>query len=259
MTNVKLTADITLANNASNQWKPIGKDINHHFQGVFDGQGYTISGGQNVGAIVGMVNSGSQIINCHNAANVSGNTYVGEITGTILGTLQNCSNSGAVTGSSGAIGGLVGSQQGAILNSFNSGAVTSTEAGYMANVQSGGISGRLLSASISNCYNSGTISVAGSSGICYYGAIGGEKYSYTTVNNCYYLTGSAPKGIGNSSTDVATETASKVTAAFTGGEVAYRLQSGQANQVWGQTLAGSAAPRSVLTGLPEKKGDPGVA
>lgn len=284
LTNAKLTNDITLSTNAGNPWKPIGKTSFYRYQGVFDGQNHvirglylspgnaytglfgvssgtiknlsiadsTISGGNDVGAIVGMANGGSQIINCHNAAPVSGNVRVGGIAGGFMGTLQNCSNSGAVTGATGNIGGIVGFQQGIIANCFNTGTVRSTTNDSMASVQIGGISGNLFSGTTSYCYNSGIISVSSSSVTCYYGGIIGDAFLPENVSNCYYMDTTA-KGIGSNSADNASQTARESFMYFPSGKVCYELQAGQATQIWGQTLTGSTDPQPVFSTLAEKK------
>lgn len=279
--NAKLTNDIDLNGNL---WQPIGKDINYIYRGVFDSQNYVISGlnpsagnaftglfgmsrgtiknltitgstivgGNDVGAIVGMANSGSQIINCHNLATVNGNLRVGGIAGSFMGSLENCSNRGAVTGVTGNIGGIVGCQQGNIANCFNSGDVRSTITDYMANVQIGGITGSVLSGATRCCYNTGMVITATSGGSIKQGAIIGETYLPQNVTNCYYLDTTAIRGIGNSS-DVATQTARINLAGFTSGEVCHGLQAGQATPIWGQTLTGSPDPGPVLSNLPEKQ------
>ena len=285
--NAKLTSDIDLDTATSKPWQPIGKDGSYCYRGVFDGQNHVISGlylspgnsftglfgmskgtlrniniaadstiigGNEVGALVGMANSGSQISNCHNAATVSGNTYVGGIAGTFLGTLENCSNRGAVTGYLGNIGGIVGFQQGNIANCFNSGTVRSTIADYMGYAQIGGISGNLFSGSTRYCYNSGMISTATSGAMIKRGAIIGETYSPQNVSNCYYLDTTAANGIGSNSTDNATQTARKNAASLTSGEVCHGLQASQATPIWGQTLTGGSANiQPVLSSLPEQQ------
>lgn len=284
--NAKLTNDIDLGTNASNPWQPIGKIGTYYYRGVFDGQNHvisglylspgnaftglfgmsrgilrnitiaadsTISGGNDVGALVGMANSGSQISNCHNFATVNGTTYVGGIAGTFLGSLENCSNRGAVTGYSGYIGGIVGFQQGNIANCFNSGPVRSTITGYSGSAQIGGISGILFSGSTRNCHNTGLLSTASSGSMTRQGAIIGEKSSYTTVLTCYYLDTTAAQGIGSNSADITSETARKNAASFTSGEVCHGLQAGQATPIWGQTLTGSADLQPQLSSLGEQQ------
>ncbi|WKY44008.1 MBG domain-containing protein [Eubacteriaceae bacterium ES2] len=286
--NARLTADITLACNSSNQWRPIGKDINFRYQGIFDGLNHTISGiyinttdwkiglfgfnsgtiqnltiksssitgGNEVGAIAGY-SDGTQLINCHSNASVLGNTYVGGITGLILGSIANCSNTGSVTGNVGYVGGITGFQQGNISNCYNSGTVT-TETGSS---QIGGISGTLFSGLTQNCYNSGQIKTEYSMGLIRQGSIIGsyDNSSGIIISNCYYLSGTAPQGIGcfNSTSnpaDIPSQTAAKIGASFNNGEVAWLLQGTQTSLVWGQTLSGSSPDSApVLTGQATKK------
>lgn len=293
LVNAKLTEDITLACNASNQWKPIGTDISLRYRGVFDGLNHAISGiyintsnlytglfgfnsgtiqnltiknssiiGDNmVGAFAGNSN-GSQLINCHNYASVSGTCYVGGITGQFLGNMANCSNAGAVTGNYGNIGGIAGFQQGNISNCSNSATITATTETSDSNI--GGISGEQFgnSSSTQNCYNSGQIKTEYSMGQINPGSIIGLESNYSgasLISNCYYLSGTASLGIGrlNSSSnpaDIPSQTAAKSGTSFNNGEVAWLLQGTQTSLVWGQTLSGSSPDSApVLTGQATKK------
>ncbi len=116
-------------------------------------------------SIAGYSKAGSSIINCHNSANIT------------------------TTGSS--VGGIVGACYGDITDSWNSGTIVST-GGYYA----GGIAGLFNyqstaddpeisdNAVISGCYNTGNISLEGTSG-SYVGGIAGLSIYNTVINNCY--------------------------------------------------------------------------
>ena len=128
----------------------------------------TIQGGisSSAGGIAGINQSESQIIACHNAATVSGNTA----------------------------GGIVGSNSGVITGCYNTGACTSD---YVA----GGIAGwGETSGNITACYSTGSIT---STGDCYIGGISGFNRE-ATLSACYWSTsesGSSLEGVGYGSSD----------------------------------------------------------
>lgn len=95
----KLTANIDLG---ENEWTPIGGE-NNYFEGTFDGNGHTVSNftinkpeesyiglfGYNKGTIM---NLGVE------KAEISGSVRVGGVCGYNYGTIKNCYNTGAVSG-----------------------------------------------------------------------------------------------------------------------------------------------------------------
>ena len=164
-------------------------------------------------------------INCHNTGSVQGSAYVGGIAGRSFADITNCSNTGDVTGGTGFgvggilgiasstysvsvtgcyntgditstyvypyVGGIVGtfqnqSARGTIKNCYNTGAVSATAAG---SYYSGGLLGGGY-CDITNCYNTGMVT-----GSMYVGAIGGIVNG--TVENVYYLIGTADAGFGD--------------------------------------------------------------
>ncbi len=211
----KLSADIVLNQNASdyenwgssapsNSWTPIGNSTSR-FTGVFDGDGYKVSGiyiknsssfqglfgfiegatVKNVGvtdsyiegdfytaAVVGS-NSGT-IENCYNTGVINGTAYVGGVagdnrTGAII---RNCYNSGSVSGGYN-IGGVIGAVPGGTAeNCRNTGSVSSTD------VYVGGVTGS-MSGTMQYCYNMGRVS-GGSNSVG--GVVG---YSGGTMRYCY--------------------------------------------------------------------------
>lgn len=84
----------------------------------------TITGGTNVGGLIGNGNSCSNIINCHSTAVVIGNTYVGGLVGYMDGcSVQKCYATGNVSANNFA-GGLLGSNvHGTTLKSYSRGNV----------------------------------------------------------------------------------------------------------------------------------------
>lgn len=226
---------IELANDVSVQlggsWKPIGNG-NHPFKGTFDGAGHKVTDiglrdtsssatfyglfGKSEGAIKNLEVSGT----------ITGHSVVGGIVGDNGGRIENCVNNVTVTGSGFYIGGIAGyTPSGTIKNCYNTGSVTGKE-------RVGGITGNLfVNNKIENCYNRGQIS--GNTDV---GAIAGEGSHYN-VQSCYYLKGTASGGIkGADSSSALAKTAEE----FKNGSVAYLLQSGQSEHVWGQLLTGNS-------------------
>ena len=191
-------------------WIRIGNSFSNSYSGNFDGDGHTISG---------------LTINSSSANNQGLFGYVG--TG---GTVQNLTVSGSVSVSDGEdVGGVVGYNfSGTVTNCAFSGSVSGNN--YV-----GGIVGYNSSGTVENCYNTGTVSDGTTSG----GVVGQNSGS---VTNCYFLSSTAASGIGkNEGSGDATAT-EKDNTAFHSGEVAWRLQKGQADGeggvvplVWGQS------------------------
>ena len=157
--NITLTADIDLK---GIDWTPIGKDDNKAYTGTFDGNGKTITGltvtgsdkyaglfgdiDEN-GTVKNVVLEGVQIT----SDNSSG--YAGGVAGDSWGTIENCSVSGSVSGTTFA-GGVVGSQWGGSITGCNSSA---TVKGV---IFAGGIAGETNSgASLTGCYATGDVTV----------------------------------------------------------------------------------------------------
>ena len=157
--NITLTDDIDLT---GIDWTPIGIDYNHQYTGTFDGGGHTITGltvtgsDQYVG-LFGYINSGGKVMNVVledvqiTSDNSSGS--VGGVAGNSWGTIENCSVSGSVSGTTFA-GGVVGSQWGGSITGCNSSA---TVKGV---IFAGGIAGETNSgASLTGCYATGDVTV----------------------------------------------------------------------------------------------------
>ena len=161
----KLGINITLTDNidlTGIDWTPIGKDDNKAYTGTFDGNGKTITGltvtgsykyaglfgdiDEN-GTVKNVVLEGVQIT----SDNSSG--YAGGVAGDSWGTIENCSVSGSVSGTTFA-GGVVGSQWGGSITGCNSSA---TVKGV---IFAGGIAGETNSgASLTGCYATDDVTV----------------------------------------------------------------------------------------------------
>ena len=260
--NARLTANITMD---GTEWTPIGTE-RKPFEGIFDGNGKTITGltckdqNKNYVGLVGYAN-GATIQNVTvKDSNFNGNNYIGAVCGFILGstifggTITGCTNSGSTvkgwanSGSSGDpgrnIGGIVGrAKYATVQRCVNTGDVTGIS--YL-----GGIVGCTENATVQDCGNTGEVSPTGE-GIFYGGITGsvlGTSYIYNCYNadsstadkiygsgscshsNCYYLADDT----GSTDKDIIAKTAEQ----FASGEVAFLLQNGRTDAVWGQTLTG---------------------
>ncbi len=284
--NAVLTEDIVVNKNVLNDgeltkdvaglrnWTPI-----KHYGGTFDGAQHTISGiycysdtiaeagifqlttssatvenigvldsyyclkeGYDVGGIVGY-NSGI-IRNCYNAGMVNSSynnvNYLGGICGVNEGgTIIGCYNTGKVANSvfGTRAGGICGRSNNTILNCYNTGSVMG---GYMVGGICGSNESSPTSGLIENCYNIGTINTITNDNDCKRNIAVIENET-AVVKNCYYLDDNYIAEEDGASGRDADD--------FASGEIAYLLQEGQDDPVWGQTLAEEGGdPYPVLGG-----------
>ena len=268
-TNIKgrLTADIVLNNISNweswnenttglNSWTPIGSG-SQPFTGTLDGDGHSVSGiyinsGTDYQGLVGVLGEGGtlqnlgvkasyikggyyvgglcgwntgNVTNCYNIGSVEGNEIVGGLCGQNYATVTNCYNSGSVEGNY-SVGGVCGNSWGNVTNCYNTGNVEGNEI-------VGGVCGWNDMGSITNCYNTG--SVEGNYSV---GGVCGN--SWGNVTNCYYQKDMAAGGINGS--DAAGQAEVKTAEQFQSGEVAWLLQNGQTEQVWGQAIGTDESP-----------------
>ena len=220
--NAKLTADIVLNENVLNadgslntaeifdQWTPIGVIRNSSYTGTFDGQNYAISGLyiNDYDASVGLfafIGSGAEVKN------------VG-----IEDSYINISIDYAG-------GGVCGNNyNGTVTNCYNTGTVSGS------GLNAGGVCGWNYNGTITNCYNTGAVSGRNAGGVC--------GWNNSTITNCYYLSGTAETGVGSDS-GTAADIEEKSQSQFSSGEVAWLLQNGQGDQVWGQEIGKDELPR----------------
>ena len=240
----KLMNDINLNGNEKNQWTRIGNDA-HQYIGTFDGNGKTISGlyiksSDNDQGLFGYVDTGGTVKDLTVSGTVSGNNFVGGVVGYNSGTFENCAFTGSVSGDW-YVGGIVGlNDSGAtVSNCYNTGEVSSNSVGGVVGENRG---------SVINCYNTGSVSGDQVGGVVGYNNRG-------SVTGCYFLQQNdvPEQGFGEGSGDAT----AKDNTAFHSGEVAYLLQSKQADgsgQVWGQTLGGEEDSLPTLVAL-----NPGAA
>jgi hypothetical protein len=258
-----LKSDGTLNEGTFKEWTPIATSASP-YTGIFDGQNHTISGlyfnqensydvglfGRNNGKIANAGILDSYFYGTSKVGGVCGNNYTG--------TISNCYNTGSVSGL-GNLGGVNGyNDGGTITNSYNAGSVSGTER-YV-----GGVSGYNDGGTITNCYNVGSVSGSGYVGgvngrnqgtitNCYntssvsgkeryVGGVIGRNESNATITNCYYdsaiYTGNAI-GANDGTTE---KVEGKTIEQFKTGEVAYLLQNGQSEEIWGQTIGTDTYP-----------------
>ena len=168
--NGKLTADIVINENVVDangrlqggsfrEWVPIGRE-NRAYEGIFDGQGYTVSGlyfdeHGAYGGFFGNAGASSQILNL---GVVNSYIYIYRLGG-----------------------GICGASSGLVKNCFNYN--TPVKIGY---IYAGGLVGHLMGR-MENCYTSGKVTsnvnphFAGA--LCYY------QHGEASISNCYYMSG----------------------------------------------------------------------
>ena len=196
-----LTADITLP--IDTNWTPIGNDSNQ-YKGTFDGDGHTITGlsvdiqSDNTiyAGLFGFLGEGGTIKNVSltdSKITCSGNRVsVGGVCGFNDGTIENCYNTGDVSGTGTSsygdvyAGGVCGWNTGTIQNCYNTGEVSGASTSTFNPVNAGGVCGLNDYGTIENCYNTGEVSGTGTSsyGYVYAGGVCGDNAG-GTIQNCY--------------------------------------------------------------------------
>ena len=193
----------------------------------------TVCGDSYIGGICGRSRSNSIIENCYNAGYIYGATRsIGGICGDNSATLQGCYNVGKVNGEF-YVGGIVGESSGSgntiwIKDCYNRGNVIGDTKDI------GGIGGYIGYSLVENCYSQATVS--GNTNV---GGICGNS-NKVDFQNAYYdsnlYTGNA---IGYLKDATIKQTEGKPSQAFESGEIAYLLQAGREEAIWGQTLSGN--------------------
>ena len=263
------------------EWVPIGGSLKYYYSGTFDGNGKTVKGlyrnvsanyvgligylegsgkvqnvtvadsyfygGEYVGGVVGYSCAGSTVSNCHNTGTVSGSQNVGGVAGYNGGSMTECCNAGTVSGRS-YVGGVAGwNADSTLSNCYNTGTVS----GSIYYV--GGVVGWNDDGTLSNCYNTGSVSAK-----AFYGGVVGLNYD--TVSNCYN-TGTVSDGSFNGGVVAANfgtvtncfyldtcgaagEGTAKTEAQFASGEVAWLLNGStdEGELVWKQNIGTDAIP-----------------
>lgn len=213
-----------------------------------------------IGGICGY-NDGGTIQNCYSAATVCGDSYIGGICGRSRSNsiIENCYNAGYIYGATRSIGGICGDNYSTIESCYNIGII---EGNFMVGGIVGVSSGLGNTIWIKDCYNRGNVigdtkDIGGIGGYIGYSLVE-NCYSQATVSgntnvggicgnsnkvdfqNAYYdsnlYTGNA---IGYLKDATIKQTEGKTSQAFESGEIAYLLQAGREEAIWGQTLSGN--------------------
>ena len=234
--NITLDTDIDLT---GKDWTPIGTDYDNSYKGTFDGGGHTITGlafttndeyaglfgqlnragtvknvvmegvqitsnqiyGGSIGGVVGY--SLGTIENCSVSGSVSGTVYVGGVVGAQWdGSITGCSSSATVKGMVN-VGGVVGQTNGntTLTACYATGNVT-LEIDPKKNISGGSLAGFNGGSSVRACYATGNVTSTGSStGKVHIGGLFGDNY--TDLTACYWKN-NHEQGIGynNKSTKV---------------------------------------------------------
>ncbi len=226
--NITLTGDITL----TGEWTPIGT-YDNPYTGTFDGGGHTITGltvttSDQYAGLFGDIDENGTVKNMVledvqiTSDNSSG--YAGGVAGDSWGTIENCSVSGSVSGTTFA-GGVVGSQWGGSITGCNSSATVKgvifaggiageTNSGASLtgcyatgdvtvendgtnNSHAGGVVGYNGGGTLTACYATGNVTGTGTgTGSCYVGGVTGDNAS-GTLTACYHATGDVTGASGS--------------------------------------------------------------
>lgn len=179
-----LSGNIDLSDYSSgNGWTAIGTS-SHMFASSFDGNGYKISnlkisGTQDSQGIFSYLNYGSTIKNVSlENVDVSGGKDVGALVGTVHGgSINNCNASGSVTGTGYQVGGLIGvDYSGAHLQNCYA------NVDVKGNESVGGLVGNTYSnITIKKCFATGNVTGSADK----VGGLVGAAYNGSNIENCY--------------------------------------------------------------------------
>ncbi len=181
---------------------------------------YAVTGVDGVGGLTGSLEGGA-IQDCANYGAVSGNgssNGLGGLIGkTIKGTLLRCANYGPVSGINLYVGGLIGlcdnsAQNGCqITDCYNASTVTGGYTGSNADIGVGGLVGKVSVYTMTNCFNSGAVTIGDGLSGAAGGVFGYDSVSYkSSGENLWYLDSTCANAVG------ATATGSAGTAKITG-------------------------------------------
>ena len=220
-----LTENVDLQGSESDQWTPIGNNSEKSYTGIFDGNGHLIKGlhieNDSRAGFFDFIGGGGVVKNLSVDGTINGNGSIGGIVcANDRGTVENCAFTGSIGGNGNTVGGVVGTNSGNVINCLSNASISSNNSG---DISLGGVVGT-NSRTVENCMVIGEVNGDSAGGVV------GDSINTGTVKNCYYLmrdgesTGSDSGSIGKSAD------------AFHSGEVAWLLQNGQEEQVWGQNL-----------------------
>lgn len=187
----RLTANINLNGKT---WEGFGEydwqDDSSGFNGVLDGDGYTISGLVGRGGLLSCLGPDGEIRNMTVSGNISGEDNIGGIADTSKGLIQNCAFEGSVTNSasSGSTGGIAGRAMAGnkIISCTSSADISNTCTSYNSQLNMGGIAGYTYG-TVESCYFTGTVSAREdrtNSGIA---GIVGQLYQDGSISGTYSI------------------------------------------------------------------------
>jgi len=172
----------------------------------------TITGGESkgTGGIVGAAWNHAVVTGCSNEGSITASPFtttgddakydlpVGGIAGESEGSINNCWNTGKVSGCGGNTGGIVGSSKvsdAIIYKCYNTGNISNVK--YSSSSCAGGIAGWQIGSS-GYCYNAGTVSSAGTgaSADAVFGSIFGELKSSCSNKDLYWLNTNCRAAVG---------------------------------------------------------------
>lgn len=186
------------------------------FSGTFDGNGHTvtlaISGDSDYQALFAKLAAGAVVKNVTVEGKVTGKKCVAGIAGQATdATITGCANKADILATDRYVGGIVAeSKNTSISNCYNTGTISSDRSDK--GVCLGGIVGNATNntgggTTVTNCYSIGTISATADTSN--YAAIAGWCYN-STVTNCYYLDTTASAGANGNSQTATSKTADEM-------------------------------------------------
>lgn len=186
------------------------------FTGTFDGNGHTvtlaISGDSDYQALFAKLAAGAVVKNVTVEGKVTGKKCVAGIAGQATdATITGCANKADILATDRYVGGIVAeSKNTSISNCYNTGTISSDRSDK--GVCLGGIVGNATNntgggTTVTNCYSIGTISATADTSN--YAAIAGWCYN-STVTNCYYLDTTASAGANGNSQTATSKTADEM-------------------------------------------------
>ena len=250
---IKLTKNLDLN---GIEWTPIGQKNGNKFKGIFDGQGYTVTGlkisEKKAAAFDGYVaffgaTDSATIKNLTVAGSVTGNDAAGIVGKGVNTTLENCHNKATITATVKAAGIVASLDKGTLKNCTNSGAITTTGT----NPAAGIVAWCNPGATIVDCQNFGAVTVTGSGDSSQAGGICGNLGNNSTVTNCSNsgkISASLAGGVAGRAKGAAGKAAQIVSFTNTGEIVASNFAGGVVGDAQNGVTAESCTIKGTVSG-----------
>ena len=260
-THILITANIDLG--ADCLWTPLGSGPSAHFEGVFDGGGFSITnvyvnrsfsegtpgffgsvrsglvknlaitgsvtGVANVGGLASAISLSTTVSNVRSEVNVtSSSTIVGGLIGDVSGSyIEQSSSVGAVSATGIRVGGLIGQVSGSttvISQSFSSSNVSSSALG---SPYLGGLVGDLQAGLVTNCYSTGQVISTGTN-TQRLGGFVGQTAASSSITNSYHAgpvssAATTEFGLENAGLFVGNHTSTVISASLARSDAAHSL------------------------------------